>query len=93
MIGGKPKIDKSSEKIARFEKRFKKEHGLLEEELTPEEAFALRVYIEALEDAIGYYVQAGLVKRDQTNQLAKYKNDEFQRGYNKLLGIGGTSEE
>ena len=83
----------TDKKMKAFEKRFKKEHGLLEENLTPEEAYALRVYIEALEETIGYHVQAGLVTRDQVGHLPKYKNDHFRQGYNKLLGIGGTLDD
>jgi hypothetical protein len=93
MPGDKSKRDVPAEKATAFEKEFKKHHGLSEEPLTAEEAFALRVYIEALEEAIGYYVQAGLVRQGQTNHLAKYKNETFQRGYGKLLGIGGTQDE
>jgi len=74
------------------ERKFKETHGLLETPLTSEEAFAVRVYIEKLQEELNYLAIAGLLKPNVQERLSKFRTIDFERGFKKLLGIGGTND-
>jgi len=87
----KKSVDKGELEAA--EKRFKEEFGLEDEPLTPEEVYAVRRYIEEMEETIGSFVEARVVENNQLGNVFELREEpDYQRGYRKLLGIGGTND-